>query len=360
MLSKIRPFRTLSEEDRNNQVRIELRASHSIVKSAKELLESDRRELEKAVRNFANPNFESKYNPSATKIKNSIIKKKRTSQSSSSSKFVLSSSTKKTPSPTIKNKSVPLYNSLENTPSLNETHHSSHMFKVVHVNQTKQQFQDFLKNWSSLEEFSWNLNQRSFKGEVRIEGIAVCWDNNTVYCKAIYFFILQVLKFCLLDIDLSNPEEDVPELTKIFQRDSKKICFEAKQKLKLFYKLLDMKNIPYICDPKVASWCLDPDASELNLTQMVKKYLPRSTFNQNGTKIDKCCRDVVQAKLLMSILESKLASEGLLDYFTNVEMPLIQVLVSLEIVGIGFSASLFLEYWDFFTNWYYICCVFGY
>lgn len=44
-------------------------------------------------------------------------------------------------------------------------------------------------------------------------------------------------------------------------------------------------------------------------------------------------------------------SEGLLDHFYLIEMPIIHVLNKMELVGVGFIQAKFLESWDFFSEY---------
>ena len=136
----------------------------------------------------------------------------------------------------------------------------------------------------------------------------------------------------------------------MFLQKSIKICLDAKFQL-VALNMIRISVSSTLVDPKVATWLLDPDRKEQNLAQMMADNLPTATFNLSGTKTECCCREAMQISLLMSHLQKRLKSNGLLDHFYTVEMPVCSVLVGLEIVGVGFDQQAFLKCWDFFSGY---------
>jgi DNA polymerase I-like protein with 3'-5' exonuclease and polymerase domains len=96
---------------------------------------------------------------------------------------------------------------------------------------------------------------------------------------------------------------------------------------------------------------LDPDKKDQTLQQIMSENLPKATFNLSGSQIDVCCREAMQISLLTAHFQKKLRTEGLLDHFFLVEMPLIHVLNKMELVGVGFVTEAFLACWDFFSEY---------
>lgn len=116
--------------------------------------------------------------------------------------------------------------------------------------------------------------------------------------------------------------KNVSDLTpsKILSKNIK-IAWDWKEIIKTL--LREKKQIPNnIFDLKIAVWLLNPDEKNFSKEYIVKKILNKEHYEENDWKN------------LFIILKSKLEKNNLYKIFEQIEMPLIEVLASLEINGI--------------------------
>ncbi|XP_055014299.1 LOW QUALITY PROTEIN: DNA polymerase theta [Boleophthalmus pectinirostris] len=99
-------------------------------------------------------------------------------------------------------------------------------------------------------------------------------------------------------------------------------------------------------DPKVACWLLDPSSEEKILHNMVTVYCPEELplLEGLGSAHTYCPRvraatESVLLYAVMNQLTGLLEKDGMLDFFTRVEMPSQVCLALLELNGVGFSVE---------------------
>ncbi|KAJ3222158.1 hypothetical protein HK099_002624 [Clydaea vesicula] len=302
-LKKHHPFKSSkgSQMDVDSSNRIEFRAACSIVNSAKQLLESDRKVLERAAKNLMEPNS-AILNSARKVISASKIK------SGSYANWTSNSTTQQAIKSNVEHaKKKNLY---LKTPSSNAQNLITYgdNFQIIYVKVGNNAFDDICKEWEMIEEYCWN--------------IAWTKDNSS-------------------DFDVQNLSKvDFNRIASIFKKESVKICFDAKFQVKLLFNA-GFDHVSFtLVDPCVAAWCINPDQQEKSLQQMMKIFLPQSTYTMPSNNVEKCCRENVQTLKLMHYLQGKLRSKSLLRHFFEVEMPLIQVLASMELVGLGMLENL--------------------
>ncbi|XBJ11452.1 hypothetical protein VPH35_016147 [Triticum aestivum] len=244
-------------------------------------------------------------------------------------------------------------------------------------------FDGFLDQWSSVDEFSFDLHfvKRSSKLSLtifEILGLAVCWENSPVY-------------YCNFPKDLTpTGSNDSVELWEGFrkrwsrivgimqQKSVKKTTWNLKNQIqalkspcvscqRLARLHLDPKTLnnievldsTYVLLPPISvyngldiclvAWILWPDEESKtvpNLEKLVKRRLPSeaaAAANRDGrwrNQMHKaahngCCRRAVQTRALGSVLLKLLVSQNLSDLIETVEGPLVNVLADMELWGIG-------------------------
>lgn len=84
---------------------------------------------------------------------------------------------------------------------------------------------------------------------------------------------------------------------------------------------------PPIFDLQIAGWLLDPDRRDLDTVSLIRRFLRRE--REVDEKLD--------AQDLFYFLKTKIEEYGLGDVMSNIEMPLIEILASMENWGIGIN-----------------------
>ncbi|RKO83809.1 hypothetical protein BDK51DRAFT_33300, partial [Blyttiomyces helicus] len=198
----------------------------------------------------------------------------------------------------------------------------------IQVSQSPELFEAFITDIASQPEYVWN----TLSTQDRLTGVAFCWRWDEVYF-----------------VDIESPFTDFRRLAAVLARPSRKIAFDAKKQLRLLVRNGVLPTAE-IWDPKVASWCLNPEESERTLKQMFVAMYPTVPINQSGPLWHLCAREASQTLLLMTGLRTRLKRESLARIFAEVEMPLAAVLAVAEHVGIGFINDAFCDYLELFSQ----------
>ena len=319
VISRSRPFKTSKGEPLDVH-KLEYRSSHGIIAAAKLILANDRKELERVARNLG-----------GVESNQTKIIRKRASLSAKS----INESNKRHSSSTPANRpEKPQYLKTPGSSVQNEIN-SGDVFQIMYL-LDDESFTAFISEWSKQNEYVWNNHVLEHDGVKQLAGIAVAWNSSLVYF-----------------IDFISHPTRISDVKHVLLNDSAKICFDSLEQISLLYRS-GFTNIGFtVIDPMVACWILDPEKPKQSLQQMMKAYLPQSSFNLFGSLAEITCRESIQVIKLMSILQNKLRMENLLSHFFHVESAMIHVISEMENVGVGFDASLFLMYWDFFTKTLY-------
>ncbi|KAL2622687.1 hypothetical protein R1flu_002892 [Riccia fluitans] len=260
-------------------------------------------------------------------------------------------------------------------------------------------FDSFYESWSGAREFVFDLNYRNYStdslvDEYELEGIAICWEGSPVYYIRLTNLGSPIIRNVSqekegLEGSVSDDQEaQIEKLIEIhtlrwrkvfsvFRKSSvRKISWNLKDQIRALRspvisigkvdevkdagpfktkrntcRVLKMPPIPLeepFLDVRITAWLLWPDeesSHSLTLEQEVKKRLPgeiAANANRAGRWANQmgrvshngCCRRAAQSRALHSVLWKLLVSEGL-DKPLLIEMPLVKVLVSMELSGIG-------------------------
>eukprot|EP00112_Aurelia_sp_Birch-Aquarium-sp1_P005663 Seg1644.12_Seg1644.13 transcript_id=Seg1644.12_Seg1644.13/GoldUCD/mRNA.D3Y31 product="DNA polymerase theta" protein_id=Seg1644.12_Seg1644.13/GoldUCD/D3Y31 len=234
----------------------------------------------------------------------------------------------------------------------------SDKFSIVDVTNSKETFNAFMDEWRRKQAYSFSVaglsqnGKRNGAGERNIAGISVCLGGKTVYFVDLQnaeisgsFRVKTVIEKVMLEL-----VKDCPSVNKII--------FDTKEHYKVLRKSFDVEIKGKISDPKVAAWLLNPSSNESTLQDLVLHHLSND-FKEIARKIGntydtgsiglmshsaasprlRASIEAVMAYELMSVLEMRLASDGLLRCFRETEMPVILTLARMELNGIGFSAE---------------------
>ncbi len=145
-------------------------------------------------------------------------------------------------------------------------------------------------------------------------------------------------------------------LTALANTDAKKICHDSKSVYSLWIRSgIDYKNIGF--DTAVAAYLIDPAASAYEIYALANRYLgeelPEPVHLSDGAFSPLGDRDVALQSLalythtlsrLSSTLSSRLSEQGMDKLFMEVELPLSEVLASMEHDGIKVDTSALTAY----------------
>ncbi|KAF2286941.1 hypothetical protein GH714_035873 [Hevea brasiliensis] len=256
----------------------------------------------------------------------------------------------------------------------------------INASNTPGGFDSFLALWDNAQEFYFDLhyNKRSEVNSItpfEIHGMAICWENSPVY-------YVNLPKDLVWSENHKNvlPHENWLEMVRhrwnrigeiMGKKEVKKFTWNLKIQIQVLKKaavsiqrfgspnlsgksldielldnshfLLSPVNIKEGIDMCVVAWILWPDeerSSNPNLEKEVKKRLPSEAVaaaNRKGRWKNQmrraahngCCRRVAQTRALCSVLWKLLISEGLFEPLNDIEIPLVNVLVEMELWGIG-------------------------
>ncbi|XVF35495.1 hypothetical protein REPUB_Repub18cG0150400 [Reevesia pubescens] len=261
-------------------------------------------------------------------------------------------------------------------------------------------FDSFLELWETAMEFYFDIhfNRRSEPNSVapfEINGIAICWESSPVYYVNLPKDLLWLdnrknnfLSTCASsDKHNSLPAEHLLEMAKVRWKrigdimgrsGVRKVTWNLKVQIQVLKspaisvqrfggmylggKDMGLEIIDNSCllppvlvndgiDMCIAAWVLWPDeerSSIPNLEKEVKKRLSSeaaAAANQSGRWKNQmrraahngCCRRVAQTRALCSALWKLLISEKLIEVFTLIETPLVNVLAEMELWGIGIN-----------------------
>ncbi|KAK6249105.1 hypothetical protein QUC31_020670 [Theobroma cacao] len=259
----------------------------------------------------------------------------------------------------------------------------------------------FLELWETTAEFCFDIhyNRRSEPNSVasfEVHGIAICWENSPVYYVNLPKDLIwsdnrtnNFLSTCASsDKNDSLPPQHFLEMAKLRWKrivdimgksGVRKVSWNLKVQIQVLkspaisvqrfggmnlgvkdlgleiidnsYLLFPPVLINDGIDMSIAAWVVWPDeerSSSPNLEKEVKKRLSSeaaAAANQSGRWKNQmrraahngCCRRVAHTRALCSTLWKLLISEKLIEVFTYIETPLVNVLAEMELWGIGIN-----------------------
>uniref|UniRef100_A0A8D8T3V8 DNA polymerase theta n=2 Tax=Cacopsylla melanoneura TaxID=428564 RepID=A0A8D8T3V8_9HEMI len=94
-----------------------------------------------------------------------------------------------------------------------------------------------------------------------------------------------------------------------------------------------------VVDPSVADWLMSPDTETKSLRNIVKSHFKQCAglFTVFGSLLNQPAEEALALWKLRPFLESKLSQMNLWTHFTDIEMPIQQILARVELQGIGFN-----------------------
>jgi hypothetical protein len=164
ILSKSLPFR--SEDDSISE--LGFRAAFTIIEKAKEILDGDRQELERAARSLT-----------ILPAEGNVVKKALKRRSSST--FA------REEEPLVSRSSLEIPKFLD-TPSPTATHSTmKSAFQIIRAASSRDTLNGFFKEWKSQSEFTFHTSGVvGGNGSKLLKGIAVTWSVDTVYCLILH------------------------------------------------------------------------------------------------------------------------------------------------------------------------------
>ncbi|KAL2974872.1 hypothetical protein AAZX31_14G127200 [Glycine max] len=223
----------------------------------------------------------------------------------------------------------------------------------------------FLDLWDSMPEFYFDIHyikrlELHSTAPFEIHGIAVCWENSSVYYINLPRDILlsdSIKDGCLSlsacshkkKVSSSNSKQDLEIARSRWNRISKIIGKINVRKFTWNLKIqMQVLKRPAFSVQRFG--CLDTlgkkSSSSPNLDKEVKKRLSSedaAVANQSGRWRNQmrraahngCCRRVAQIRALSSVLWKLLVSEKLVEVLMDIEIPLVNVVADMELWGIG-------------------------
>jgi DNA polymerase-1 len=216
--------------------------------------------------------------------------------------------------------------------------------KARYVLLGKSDFEDFFKRLSRQKMFAFDFETTSSEPLLaRLVGVSFCWEE--AYAEYIDF------NTAGLDVDFV-----LGRLKGIFENESvKKIGQNIKyERMVLAHHGIELKGMYF--DTMVASYLLNPSKAAHNLGAIALDYLNHKMMDitdligkgKSQTTMDKvarekvcayCCEDSDVTFRLKSILEKELNKKDLFKLFTQVEMPLVDVLARMELAGVSLDVE---------------------
>jgi DNA polymerase-1 len=218
---------------------------------------------------------------------------------------------------------------------------SDYFYKTI----TPQEFSEWARTLASQKEFSFDLETTSLNiHDAQIVGISICWSSK----ESFYIPI--------------NHVEDSPQVSwSDFCADTKSVFADASvaksgQNIKYDISILELHGISVrgvTFDSMVAAYLLNPDSRNYNLTALANEFLNLPVIEYDEITADKedfsevaiadattyACQDAHYAWLLQQELFPRLREAGLDRVFTELEVPLIPVLASMERIGVKVDAD---------------------
>ncbi|MCM8798587.1 MAG: DNA polymerase I [Candidatus Omnitrophica bacterium] len=152
--------------------------------------------------------------------------------------------------------------------------------------------------------------------------------------KSIYIGCRERVFFIPLAKNEQGVEIGKRKIAQIFSDDSLvKICYDLKQIRNIFDKNgITIKG--YIFDIMLASYLLNPSTTGYTLPDIILEYLETvPPFSEEGEEIYN--QEVVKLIFrLFPLLETKLIEKKLIDLYTKIELPLVDVLLAMEKKGV--------------------------
>ena len=163
-------------------------------------------------------------------------------------------------------------------------------------------------------------------GNNNVNGVMICHEGDKAY------YILLHDNY----IDNWNIVIELLEHENIY-----KVCYDIKLQIKILIEYNKYIKEP-IGDPLIASWCLDPQDYEQNITldKLLSKFNVTTVVTNNTTnkeELNKIGKETIETWLLMDKLYTMLLIEQLSSQFTTLEMPITYLCAQMEYYGVGFS-----------------------
>ncbi|XP_076065262.1 DNA polymerase theta [Oratosquilla oratoria] len=271
-------------------------------------------------------------------------------------------------------------------------------FCIIDVASDPRLFKTFFEEWNTKEKFSvslacekaperpseggigWRIQGRSRRkpqqqdiaglvvdtagslGGLVVVGLAVCWGGRDAY-----YINLRINQHENLSCSLPTPP--IHDLVTLEERIfSIKDCLAKGLQDKRVMQAWDVKSHVRILaasglgmttvsmeDPRVAAWLIDQGAKEKNIHNLVINHNQESlelleqmgsSWGVGGLGINVCNKGSARVRAatecvvvyqLMECMKKQLDEANLLDAFSSIEMPVVQILASMELNGMGFS-----------------------
>lgn len=153
------------------------------------------------------------------------------------------------------------------------------------------------------------------------------FSNNEECC---FIFNGKAVQIFCNDIIYSTDDENL--ILEFFASDCKKICFEGKEAHKFaFAHGRELKNLTFACD--LAGYLLNSQASEYTVENLCLAYnvIYRSDMGEFA--------DISSLEALYQCLEKQLELTDMKELYYDVELPLCEVLASMEVWGVRADAE---------------------
>jgi len=243
-----------------------------------------------------------------------------------------------------KKKLIEFFKALEFRSLLNELIERKALEAEYVLIRERDEFADLVRDLAVQKTFAFDFETTSPDPmQARLVGVSFCWEEG----KAFYLdFRVEGLDtgYCLAKLKSVFEDETILKV-------GQNIKYE---KLVLLNYGINLKGIEF--DTMVASYLLNPSKLNHNLSSIAFEHLNhkmkdiagligkgKKAITMDKVEIDKvcnyCCEDSDVTFRLKNILEKQLREKGLLSLFTDVEIPLVDVLSKMEFSGISIDCD---------------------
>ncbi|WDV47303.1 DNA polymerase I [Clostridiaceae bacterium M8S5] len=237
---------------------------------------------------------------------------------------------------------------LSRVPNINteERNYKSEYKIINNLSQIDEVINKIIKNESFAFKFVDNFKE--LRQDNDIIGLVVGIDSKLSYYipfASIAEDILLLSSDCALDKDAV-----IDKFRQVFEDKSiDKIGHDLKSDILILFKnKIDVKSIKF--DTKIAQYLINPSQKSYSLKTLAEEYLSieikdeedllgkgkyKKSYKsiENNKLIEYFCNKISIIQKLYNVLEGKLIEMEMVDLFENIEMPLIEVLASMEHVG---------------------------
>jgi DNA polymerase-1 len=226
--------------------------------------------------------------------------------------------------------------------------------KVNYITIDKSKYAEFLSELQTKKEFAFDLETTSLDPiEAKIVGASFCWTDSIAYYLPIAHTSEDSKSINQVDINIL-----LNDLNQIFSNENVTIVGQnIKYDISVLASCSEIKIKARLWDTMVAGYLLSPDSQSFNMTSLANTYLRRGVIEYESLKgveegfnnvsikdaTEYSAEDAHVTWCLKNVLHPLLESNSLLKIFSELEMPLINVLSTMELTGVKLDTKFLSE-----------------